>query len=155
MFSQVTNVSTPKYIISSTLGLLPTQILNTYMGSTFRSLEDVMEEKSGGYIILFVQFLISAVLMTYVIRRARKELNRTCDEVDHEVQANGIVVTAQPEALLLSLKKHSASYDVESQRLDSNTGRKVNFNSKGHKRSQSASAILVEISDETKGSITP
>ena len=124
------------------------------MGSTFRTLEDVVEEKSGGYIILFIQFIISAALMTYVFRRARKELNRTCNEVDVEAaQANGHVVTAMPEPLSKTTHMESSSRDVESQNVDNATNRSVKF-TKGHKRSQSASAVLLQISNETNGSMS-
>ncbi|XP_068724273.1 transmembrane protein 64-like [Montipora capricornis] len=144
----VTNVSTPKYVISSTVGLLPTQALNAYMGSTFRSLEDIVQDQSGGYIILFVQFIISVLLMAYVIRRARKELNKTCDEVEEAIEENGHVQTAMHEEFKLSrVKNFVRDFDIEAQSQGKSLiESKVK---KGHQRSKSASAILIAITDMT------
>ena len=151
---QVTNVSTPKYVISSTVGLLPTQALNAYMGSTFRSLEDVVSDQSGGYILLFVQFIISILLMTYVIRRARKELNKTCDEMEPDIEANGHVVTALPEKFQLTIAKNFVrDSDVEAQLQEK--GYIDSKMKKGHQRSKSASAVLTAISESNKGAQTP
>lgn len=126
------------------------------MGSTFRSLEDVVQEQSGGYILLFVQFIISVLLMTYVIRRARSELNRTCDEIDSDVLANGhVVATALPEQLQrISLEKNFViDFDVEAQLEEKEflDGKKM----KGHKRSKSASAVLTAVNEINKGAQTP
>lgn len=152
----VTNVSTAKYVIASTIGLLPTQALNSYMGSTFRSLEDLVEEQSGGYIILFVQFIISILLMTYVIRRARRELNRTCNETEPEVLANGHIIVAVPEEfqLIPEEKNFKIDFDLEAQLeekefIDHKTAKK------GHKRSKSASAVLTAVNEIAKGAQTP
>ena len=148
-------MSIPKYIVSSTIGLLPTQALNTYMGSTFRSLEDVVQDQSGGYIILFIQFIISILLMTYVIRRARKELNRTCEEVEPDILANGHVVTALPEQLQrVTLEKNFVmNIDVEAQ-LEEKEFLESKMK-KGHKRSKSASAVLIAVNEISKGAQTP
>ncbi len=148
-------MSVPKYIISSTLGLLPTQALNAYMGSTFRSLEDVVQEQSGGYILLFIQFIISILLMMYVIRRARKELNITCDEVEPDVLANGHVVTALPEHLQQIPLEKSFVMDID---VEAQLEEKEFLESKmkkGHKRSKSASAVLIAVNEISKGPQTP
>ncbi|XP_078458139.1 transmembrane protein 64 [Lampetra fluviatilis] len=72
----VSRVPTPSYLIASSLGLLPTQILNSYLGTTLRTMEDVMSQQTlGGYVIFLLQLLISVGLMLYVVRRARRELN--------------------------------------------------------------------------------
>ena len=151
---QVTNVSAPKYVLSSTVGLLPTQALNAYMGSTFRSLEDVVQDQSGSYIILFIQFIISVLLMTYVIRRARKELNKTCDEVEPDIEANGHIPIATPEQFQFTMAKNLVrDFDVEAQLEEK--GFVDNKMKKGHQRSKSASAILTAISEINKGAQTP
>lgn len=77
-----------KALLGSFIGLLPTQALNAYVGSTLRTMEDVVHSKSaGGYLILGVQVGISGFLMWYVIRRARYELNKAClpntSEIDY------------------------------------------------------------------------
>lgn len=125
------------------------------MGSTFRSLEDVVQDQSGGYIILFVQFIISILLMTYVFRRARNELNKTCDEMEPDIEANGHVVTAIPDKQFqLSIAKNfERDFDVEAQLQEK--GFMDNKMKKGHQRSKSASAVLTAISEINKGAQTP
>lgn len=125
---------------------MPTQALNTYVGSTFRSLEDVVQDQSGSYIVLFIQFIISILLMTYVIRRARNELNKTCDEMEQDVEANGHVQAVMPVKFQLSRAKNFVrDFDIEAQLEDKDhTESKLK---KGHQRSKSASAILTAFTD--------
>ena len=82
-----------KCLLGSFIGLLPTQALNAYVGSTLRTMEDVVHSNSaGGYLILGVQVGISGFLMWYVIRRARYELNKAClpntSEIDYTALTN-------------------------------------------------------------------
>ena len=118
------------------------------MGSTFRSLEDIVEERSGGFVVLFVQIVISVILMTYVIRRARNELNKTCDEMDPGVQANGHIVNVAPalvQYIAPGAKNSAKDFDVEAQLQDiAISGNKIK---KGHQRSKSASAVLTKVSE--------
>ncbi|EDO37035.1 predicted protein [Nematostella vectensis] len=156
----VTNVGIPKYVMASSIGLLPSQALNAYMGSTLRSLEDVMEEKSGGYMVLFVQVVIGLLLMFYVIRRARKEINKACEESEKELQVNGHVVTADATFLPQFLSRDIVgNNDVEAQRHDARTAikngsKKMPFK-KGHRKSHSASAILIEANELKSDAIAP
>jgi len=113
-------------VISSSLGLLPTQALNAYMGSTLRSLEDVMSEQSGGYVVLFAQVVIGVLLMSYVIRRARRELNKTCEE-------------SEKEMLVLPI----SNGDIEAQKTTLEKPKSKNKFIKSHRKSHSASAILI------------
>lgn len=124
-YFQATHVKLLKYVISSSLGLLPTQALNAYMGSTLRSLEDVMSEQSGGYIVLFAQVVIGILLMSYVIRRARRELNKTCEE-------------SEKEMLVMSVNG-----DIEAQKTPLEKPKTKNKFVKSHRKSHSASAILI------------
>ena len=116
------------------------------MGSTFRSLEDVVQDQSGSYIVLFIQFIISILLMTYVIRRARNELNKTCDEMEQDVEANGHVKAVMPVKFQLSRAKNFVrDFDIEAQVEEKDhTESKLK---KGHQRSKSASAILTAFTD--------
>jgi len=84
----VSNLSTGRYILASVIGCLPSQILNSYLGSTLRSMEEVMyseETKKTGYIVLMSQVVMMCVVAVFVIRRARLELSRTM--VAQEVEA--------------------------------------------------------------------
>ena len=65
-------------------GLLPTQMLNTYMGSTVRNMQEVLADRVDGYIILSAQVVISIFLMLYLLRKARSELAKLTQQVDVE-----------------------------------------------------------------------
>ncbi|XP_051926621.1 transmembrane protein 64 [Hippocampus zosterae] len=72
----ITDVSLPNYLVASSVGLLPTQLLNSYLGSTLRTMEDVIAEQSvSGYFVFGLQIVISIGLMFYVVHRAQVELN--------------------------------------------------------------------------------
>ncbi|CAK8684634.1 unnamed protein product [Clavelina lepadiformis] len=71
----VSNISLRYYVLASNIGLLPTQVLNCYIGSTFRSMDQLMKQNSaGGYMLFFLQVAIGIGLMIFVIRHARREL---------------------------------------------------------------------------------
>lgn len=72
----MTSISYYRFLVGSSLGLIPTQCINTYMGSTVRNMQEVLGNKVDGYIILIAQVLFSVVLMVYVFRKARKELSK-------------------------------------------------------------------------------
>ncbi|XP_015235087.1 transmembrane protein 64 [Cyprinodon tularosa] len=72
----ITDVSLPNYLVASSVGLLPTQLLNSYLGTTLRTMEDVIAEQSiSGYFVFSLQIIISIGLMFYVVHRAQVELN--------------------------------------------------------------------------------
>ncbi|XP_016351915.1 transmembrane protein 64-like [Sinocyclocheilus anshuiensis] len=72
----ITDVSLPNYLVASSVGLLPTQLLNSYLGTTLRTMEDVIAEQSvSGYFVFGLQIFISIGLMFYVVHRAQVELN--------------------------------------------------------------------------------
>ncbi|MBN3315283.1 TMM64 protein, partial [Atractosteus spatula] len=72
----ITDVSLPNYLVASSVGLLPTQLLNSYLGTTLRTMEDVIAEQSvSGYLVFSLQIMISIGLMFYVVHRAQVELN--------------------------------------------------------------------------------
>lgn len=53
---QITDVSLPNYLVASSVGLLPTQLLNSYLGTTLRTMEDVIAEQSvSGYFVFTLQ----------------------------------------------------------------------------------------------------
>lgn len=56
LFTQITDLSLPNYLMASSLGLLPTQLLNSYLGTTLRTMEDVIAEQSvSGYFVFGLQ----------------------------------------------------------------------------------------------------
>ncbi|CAG0923103.1 unnamed protein product [Notodromas monacha] len=57
----VTNVTTKSYLYATVAGLFPTQCLNVYLGSTLRSLGDILSEGGlslVGYVVLIAQVLL-------------------------------------------------------------------------------------------------
>ncbi|GCB61583.1 transmembrane protein 64-like [Scyliorhinus torazame] len=76
----VSKLETVQYLVTSTVGLLPSQILNSYLGSTVRTLEDVVNHRGvEGYLAFALQIFISVAMMLYFVRRARQELNKTIE----------------------------------------------------------------------------
>ncbi|XP_070000846.1 transmembrane protein 64 [Penaeus vannamei] len=77
----VSRVSTWMYLFATVLGLLPTQILNCYLGTTVRSLDEVVSDSSSatatGWIVFAAQIIISICLTLWVVRRAKAELHNT------------------------------------------------------------------------------
>ena len=59
-------------------------MLNTYMGSTVRNMQEVLADRVDGYIILSAQVIMSIFLMLYLLRKARSELAKLTQQVDVE-----------------------------------------------------------------------
>lgn len=74
-----------KTIFVSIVGLFPTQLLNTYMGSTLRNMTEVLADRADGYIILGVQVLFSIFLSYYLIRKAKRELAKLSAQAEGKV----------------------------------------------------------------------
>lgn len=54
----MTDIPLASYVAASTLGMLPTAILNCYMGTTLRSMNDILTDETNqttGWIVLVVQ----------------------------------------------------------------------------------------------------
>lgn len=83
----VTDIRYVVCFVSSMIGSLPTQCLNTYMGSTLRDMAEVLTHRADGYIILGVQILITAVLSMYVVRLAYREFKKMANS--NENSADG------------------------------------------------------------------
>uniref|UniRef100_G1KK86 Uncharacterized protein n=2 Tax=Anolis carolinensis TaxID=28377 RepID=G1KK86_ANOCA len=82
--------------MASSIGLLPTQLLNSYLGTTLRTMEDVIEEQSvSGYFIFSLQILISIGLMFYVVHRAQVELNAAIVACEMEMKTS-LVKSSHP-----------------------------------------------------------
>uniref|UniRef100_H3DK99 Transmembrane protein 64 n=1 Tax=Tetraodon nigroviridis TaxID=99883 RepID=H3DK99_TETNG len=85
----ITDVSLPNYLVASSLGLLPTQLLNSYLGTTLRTMEDVIAEQSlSGYFVFTLQIVISIGLMFYVVHRAQVELNAAIAACQMELKSS-------------------------------------------------------------------
>lgn len=144
--AQITNISISRLATASFVGLLPTQALNSYIGSTLRTINDVVhQDKSKGYAVVFIQVLISLCLMWYVIKRARYELNKEC------FQESKNTITRKPKlsyskSMLMNGYNHSNSVYELSDSLPLDFLEDKHDIKVGHKRAKSASAILIDIS---------
>lgn len=81
----ISPISTAQYVTASVVGLFPTQAINTYLGSTLRSMDDVLSNANTattGYIIFAVQIVISICLMAYVVQKSREALRNFILEND-------------------------------------------------------------------------
>ncbi|XP_015910916.1 transmembrane protein 64 [Parasteatoda tepidariorum] len=69
-----------RYVGASALGLFPTQLISVYLGTTVRSMEEVLVDENTatvGYGVLILQVVLSIALLTYILRRARQELRKS------------------------------------------------------------------------------
>lgn len=75
----ISPICTWRYVWASAVGLLPTQVINVYLGTTVRSMEDVLVNESAAaisYSVLIIQVLLGIVLFVFILQRARHELNK-------------------------------------------------------------------------------
>lgn len=81
----VTDVDFKKYLIASTIGLMPSELILCYIGSTLKSMSDVLvNEKTAktAYLVFIVQLFIAAGVLYYILRAARNEINKHLDNND-------------------------------------------------------------------------
>ncbi|XP_037033384.1 transmembrane protein 64 [Bradysia coprophila] len=74
----VSNVHPKDYYSATLIGLFPAQAINVYIGSSLRSMHDVLNNHSTAmtsYAIFAVQVCIGLILMVWVVHKARKELS--------------------------------------------------------------------------------
>lgn len=75
----VTDVQFSRYMLASIIGLIPTQVIICYMGSTLKSMSDVLANESTAKtatFVFFVQLVIAIGVMFYLLQTARIELNK-------------------------------------------------------------------------------
>eukprot|EP00053_Salpingoeca_punica_P019919 m.204638 g.204638 ORF g.204638 m.204638 type:complete len:443 (-) comp17748_c0_seq3:1949-3277(-) len=75
----IAKISSKRYMSATVLGLLPTQILNTYMGTTLRSMEDVMAGKNNNTFVLITQVGIAIAVTYFVNQRMKREVTLACE----------------------------------------------------------------------------
>lgn len=75
----VTEVNFKIYILASVVGLIPSQLILCYMGSTLKSMSDVLaNEKTAqtAYFVFLVQLVIAIVVLYYILSLAKQELEK-------------------------------------------------------------------------------
>ncbi|XP_065362508.1 uncharacterized protein LOC135955984 [Calliphora vicina] len=76
----VSTINSKVYHTATFLGLLPAQLINVYLGSTLRSMHEVLNNHGTavtGYISFGVEVICGVALMFWVVQKARKELSET------------------------------------------------------------------------------
>lgn len=81
----LTNVGYLKYILSSCIGLIPSQLLTCYIGSTLKSLSDAIlvnskAAKTASFIFI-VQFIFIFIFMFYLFKLARAEFEKQLNSI--------------------------------------------------------------------------
>lgn len=90
----ITDVNFLTYLISSIIGLLPSQIILCYVGSTLKSMSDVIVNASTAktaWLVFIIQLIIACFVMLWILNMAKVELNKhiTISETDKmEAQNN-------------------------------------------------------------------
>ncbi|RNA07774.1 Transmembrane 64 [Brachionus plicatilis] len=75
----VTDVDFKKYMTASIIGLMPSELILCYMGSTLKSMSDVLvNEKTAktAYLVFVAQLFIAVGVLYYILRAAKKEINK-------------------------------------------------------------------------------
>ncbi|VEN59388.1 unnamed protein product [Callosobruchus maculatus] len=91
----MSNVSGKIYHIASLFGLFPAQLVGVYVGSTLRSMQDVLEGNhisSATYIFAAIQLTIGASVMLYLGTKARRELLKVLAEADDSGKPPGYLI---------------------------------------------------------------
>ncbi|ELT96891.1 hypothetical protein CAPTEDRAFT_23698, partial [Capitella teleta] len=84
----VSSIPLHRYIMASMLGMLPSQGMHAYIGSTLRSMEEVISDSGSSataYAVFIGQLLMAVLLLVFVIRRARVEFNKAVQDAEHEL----------------------------------------------------------------------
>jgi protein maelstrom len=79
----VTDVCFRKYLLASIIGLVPSHVILCYMGSTLKSMTDVLVNENTAktaYLVFVVQMIIAVLVMYYILKAAKHELNKHLDE---------------------------------------------------------------------------
>lgn len=73
----MSDISWRIYHLGSLLGLMPAQCVAVYMGSTLRSMQDVIENRTistGTYVFAIAQVILAISLLIWIGNKARKEI---------------------------------------------------------------------------------
>jgi protein maelstrom len=87
----VTDVQFKKYMLASLVGLMPTQLILCYMGSTLKSMSDVLvneETAKTASLVLIVQLIIAIGAMYYILNAAKTELDKHLIKTNNAIGSN-------------------------------------------------------------------
>ncbi|KRT83171.1 hypothetical protein AMK59_4372 [Oryctes borbonicus] len=84
----LSNVNTKIYHLASCIGLFAGQFMGVYVGSTLRSMQDVLDNRhfsTGTYIFAGSQLILAAGLIVWCGAKARNELLRALNEAESKL----------------------------------------------------------------------
>ena len=81
----MSNIPVRHFMMASAIGLLPTQLINCYISSNFRSIQQITsssEEGSmeGGYLVVVAQIIAGLLLTKFVVKKAKRQLDEALEE---------------------------------------------------------------------------
>jgi len=79
----VMDIHYKSYIINSLIGLAPTQLVLCYMGSTLKSMSDVLANQSTAKtasVVFLFQLIVSVGVLMYILTAAKHELEKHIEE---------------------------------------------------------------------------
>eukprot|EP00051_Salpingoeca_urceolata_P026966 m.479484 g.479484 ORF g.479484 m.479484 type:complete len:538 (+) comp21465_c0_seq1:599-2212(+) len=100
-------VSWKKYASATFFGLLPTQFLNTYMGTTLRSMEDVLAGKSNNSVLLIVQVVAALGVTYFVNHKMKSEVQQACKREQDNMAAMAASISQHHHNLRKSMSQAS------------------------------------------------
>ena len=100
----VTDVRLRNYLLSSVVGLIPSHLILCYLGSTLKSMTDVLindNTAKTAYLVFIVQLIIAVLVMYYILKASRNEFNKHLDENNKmKMTANGSIISSSFSNLL-------------------------------------------------------
>lgn len=98
-FFAISPLTISKYIQASCIGSLPFQVINVYLGSTLRSMEEVFTDPSTatvGVLVLFCQLTFIGISVLFIIQKASYHLE-TIEKEHIDQEFDVVVIPTKPE----------------------------------------------------------
>ncbi|XP_065175460.1 transmembrane protein 64-like [Sycon ciliatum] len=147
----ITSMPVLKCTLASCLGLLPTQIINTYVGTTLRNMEEIYTSQADSYVILVVQVVVTGCLLVYVFRRARHEINKAMAQSDTEHRSVTVEEGRVVNIKMKSMPRTASSGTLASKFSSSNghvtTQVSAMQSHQQHRRTMSATNVLLAVNE--------
>ena len=110
----VTNVNFFIYLGSSVVGLLPSQFILCYVGSTLKSMSDVLVNESTaktGWLVFLFQLIIACFVMYYILTLAKLEMEKHIN-IDDKTTENDSINSNSCESLNNEFQSTNKLLDV-------------------------------------------
>ena len=91
----ISSIPLHRYVCASMLGMLPSQGMHAYIGSTLRSMEEVISDSghsATAYAVFIAQLLMAVLLLVFVIRKARIEFDKAVREAEHPQDDEDLII---------------------------------------------------------------